>query len=94
LPLPGDERASVVSLLRQLDFLRGELADADRAIAQQALGDLAVQITRRISTSQSRNGMNSLRALRQSLLIGGYCPPHFASNSSKRSRAAASAGAV
>lgn len=43
LPLPEDERASVTSLLRQLDFLGGELAHADRAIAQQALGDQAIR---------------------------------------------------
>jgi transposase-like protein len=38
--------------------------------------------------------MNSLQAFSQSLLIAGYCLPHFASNSAKRSLAAASDGAV
>ena len=41
-----------------------------------------------------RNGMNSLQAFSQSLLIAGYCLPHLALNSAKRSRAAASDGAV
>ncbi len=38
--------------------------------------------------------MNSLQAFSQSLLIAGYCLPHFASNSVKRSLAPASEGAV
>ena len=42
-PLPEDERAAVVSLLRQLDFLGGELAEADFAIAKEAVGDPAVR---------------------------------------------------
>lgn len=31
--------------------------------------------------------MNSLQAFPHSLLIAGYCSPHFASNSAKRSLA-------
>jgi transposase len=42
-PLPEDERAEVASLLRQLDFLTGELSGADRAMAQEALEDPAVR---------------------------------------------------
>lgn len=42
-PLPEDERAAVVSLLRQLDFLGGELLEADQAIAKEAVGDPAVR---------------------------------------------------
>lgn len=43
LPLPKDEQDAVTSLLRQLDFLSTELAAADRAIAQQVVGDQAVR---------------------------------------------------
>ena len=43
LPLPKDEQDAVASLLRQLDFLNSELAAADRAIAQQVVGDQAVR---------------------------------------------------
>lgn len=43
LPLPDDERATVGSLLRQLDFLGGELLAADQAIAKEAVDDPAVR---------------------------------------------------
>lgn len=38
-PLPEDERDRVASLLRQLDFLGGELAEVDKTLAAEALGD-------------------------------------------------------
>lgn len=42
-PLPVDERASVASLLRQLDFLGDELAAADKAIAVEVVDDAVVR---------------------------------------------------
>jgi hypothetical protein len=45
---------------------------------------LVVQMIVRISTSWSRNGMNSLQALRHSLTAAGYLAAHRSANSSMR----------
>jgi hypothetical protein len=41
-----------------------------------------------------QDGTNSLDAFSHSRVIAGYCAPHFAVNSTKRSLAAASVAAV
>ncbi|MGH2990457.1 MAG: transposase [Solirubrobacterales bacterium] len=43
LELPAEERETVDSCLRQIDFLESELAEADRVIAQDALGSAEVR---------------------------------------------------
>jgi transposase len=43
LELPGDERETVDGCLRQIDFLDGEIAILERAIAEHALGSDAVK---------------------------------------------------
>ena len=43
LELPGDERETVDGCLRQIDFLDGEIAILERAIAEHALGSEAVK---------------------------------------------------
>lgn len=75
----------------------GKCPRARTALRYLALIDsiaLVVQITRRISTSYSRNGTNSAQELRQSCTIAGYRSPHSAANSANRSFAACSDGAV
>ncbi len=52
------------------------------------------KITLRTSTSNARNGTNSAQAVSHSRMIPGYFAPHAVVNSLKRSRAAASLGAV
>jgi transposase len=41
--LPGEERETVDSALRQIDFLEGELQDADRVIATEALSSVEIR---------------------------------------------------
>ncbi|MDQ0864933.1 hypothetical protein QF036_002514 [Arthrobacter globiformis] len=53
-----------------------------------------VQITRRISTSYSRNGTNSAQEDSQSRTIAGYRWPHSAVNSANRSFALLGRGRV
>jgi len=57
----------------------------------QAVADPDVRLTHR---PYARNGTNSTQAASQSLTIAGYLPPHFSLNSTKRSSAASSVGAV
>ena len=51
-------------------------------------------MTERISASNAGNGMNSAQAFSHSLMIAGYWPPQASVNSTSRSSAAASVGAV
>jgi hypothetical protein len=55
---------------------------------------LVVQMIRRISVSNRRNGMNSSQAVSHSFTIAGYFPPQASANSANRSSAASSVGAV
>jgi hypothetical protein len=52
------------------------------------------QITRRISTSNERNGTNSAQASDHGFTTAGYLRPHASWNSRNRSIAASSVGAV
>ncbi len=55
---------------------------------------LVVQTILRISTSNRRKGTNSAQAASQSRTIAGYFPPQASVNSTNRSSAASSVGAV
>jgi transposase len=59
-PLPADEQQTVQALLRRLDFYGGELAEVERALAIEAVGD---PIVKRLMTIPGVDAMTAVTVL-------------------------------